>query len=66
LSDEALRLIAARFVLSEPIRLKLIIALGTGERNVTELVEPRTTRMNVPASTVFCRDRHAVRLRQPD
>ena len=39
LSDEALSLIAARFkVLSEPLRLKLIIALESGEKNVTELV----------------------------
>ncbi len=39
LSDEALALIAARFkVLSEPVRLKLIIALEDGERNVTDLV----------------------------
>jgi len=39
LSDEALRLVAARFkVLSEPLRLKLIIALESGEKNVTELV----------------------------
>ena len=40
LSDEALVLIAARFkVLSEPLRLKLIIALEEGEKNVSELVE---------------------------
>jgi ArsR family transcriptional regulator len=40
LSDEALALIAARFkVLSETVRLKLIIALENGERNVTQLVE---------------------------
>lgn len=39
LSDEALTLVAARFkALSEPVRLKLIIALEDGERNVTELV----------------------------
>jgi ArsR family transcriptional regulator len=39
LSDAALQLIAARFkVLSEPTRLKLLLALETGERNVTELV----------------------------
>jgi len=40
LSDSALELIAARFrVLGEPNRLKLIIALEEGEKNVTELVE---------------------------
>lgn len=40
LSDQALELIAARFkVLGEPMRLKLIIALERGERNVTQLVE---------------------------
>jgi len=39
LSEQALELIAARFkVLSEPMRLKLIIALEEGERNVTQLV----------------------------
>jgi len=39
LSDEALDLIAARFkALSESARLKLIIALQQGEKNVTELV----------------------------
>lgn len=39
LSDEALELIAGRFkVLSEVSRLKLIIALEQGEKNVTELV----------------------------
>jgi DNA-binding transcriptional ArsR family regulator len=40
LSEEALVLVAARFrVLSEPIRLKLIIALEDGEQNVSQLVE---------------------------
>jgi ArsR family transcriptional regulator len=39
LSDHALELIATRFkALSEPSRLKLIIALENGEKNVTELV----------------------------
>ena len=39
LTDEALELIAARFrVLSEPTRLKLLVALEEGEKNVTELV----------------------------
>jgi len=40
LTDEALELIAGRFKsLSDPLRLKLIIALETGEKNVTQLVE---------------------------
>ena len=39
LSDAALELIAARFrALSEPTRLKLLMALEDGEKNVTELV----------------------------
>lgn len=40
LSDQALELIAARFrVLGEPMRLRLLIALESGERNVSSLVE---------------------------
>jgi len=40
MSDEALELVATRFkMLSEPMRLKLIIALEAGEMNVTQLVE---------------------------
>ena len=40
LSEEALRLIADRFkALSEPLRLRLIMAVESGEKNVTELVE---------------------------
>ena len=39
LSDPALELIAARFrALSEPTRLKLLMALEEGEKNVTDLV----------------------------
>lgn len=39
LSEEALRLVAARFkVLSEPHRLLLLQTLGTGELSVSELV----------------------------
>ena len=39
LSEEALELVAARFrVLAEPMRLKLLNALGDSEMNVTELV----------------------------
>ena len=38
LSDDAITLIAARFkVLSEPTRLRLLIALEKGEKSVTEL-----------------------------
>jgi ArsR family transcriptional regulator len=40
LSDAALALIAARFkVLSEALRLKILIQLETGEKNVTELMQ---------------------------
>ncbi len=40
LSDEALEMVAARFkALSERTRLKLIIALEDGEKNVGELVK---------------------------
>ena len=40
LSDHALELIAARFkLLSEPTRLRLLIALEMGEKNVSELVD---------------------------
>lgn len=40
LSDEALELVARRFaVLSEPLRLKLVHALFSGEMNVNALVE---------------------------
>ncbi len=40
LSDQALRLVADRFkALSEPTRLKLLMALETGEKTVSELVE---------------------------
>lgn len=40
LSDEALELIAARFrILAEPMRLKILNSLRTGERNVGELVD---------------------------
>jgi ArsR family transcriptional regulator len=40
MSDEALGLVASRFkLLGERMRLRLIIALEGGEKNVTELVE---------------------------
>ena len=40
LSDDALEFIAARFkLLGETSRLKIIIALQNGERNVSEIVE---------------------------
>lgn len=48
-SSEALRVIAERFrVLGEPMRLKLLIALETGEKNVSELVQlTESTQANV-------------------
>jgi DNA-binding transcriptional ArsR family regulator len=40
LSDEALAMVASRFrLLAEPTRLKILQTLGTGEMNVSELVE---------------------------
>jgi ArsR family transcriptional regulator len=40
LSDQALQLIARRFkALSEPMRLKLVMSLMKGEKNVGELVK---------------------------
>lgn len=40
LTDGALQLVARRFaVLAEPMRLRLLQALFTGERNVSDLVE---------------------------
>jgi len=49
LSDPAIELIAARFrTLSEPTRLKLLMALEEGEKNVTELVRATgSTQTNV-------------------
>ncbi len=49
LSDQAIDLIAARFkVLSEPSRLKLLIALEDGEMSVTALVKTlQATQANV-------------------
>ena len=40
LSDSALQLVAQRFrVLGEPMRLKILMQLQSGEKNVTELVD---------------------------
>jgi len=49
LSDAAIELIAARFrALSEPTRLKLLMTLEEGEKNVTDLVKATgTTQTNV-------------------
>ena len=49
LSAEALLLVAQRFkVLSEPLRLKLLMALQEGEQNVTALVKATaSTQANV-------------------
>lgn len=49
LPPQALELIAARFrILGEPMRLRLLIALEAGERNVSELVElTQATQANI-------------------
>jgi DNA-binding transcriptional ArsR family regulator len=49
LTGQGLELIADRFrVLGEPMRLKLLIALETGEKNVSELVQlTEATQANV-------------------
>ena len=49
LPPAALDFVAGRFrVLGEPMRLKLLIALETGEKNVTQLVEfTRATQGNI-------------------
>ncbi len=49
ISDEGLVLLARRFaVLGDPLRLKLLHALFTGEKNVSELVAlSRSTQPNV-------------------
>ena len=49
LSPQAIELVAARFrVLAEPLRLRLLQLLRTGEKNVTELTELlETTQPNV-------------------
>ena len=49
LTGQGLELIAARFrVLGEPMRLKLLIALAKGEKNVTELAQlAEATQANV-------------------
>ena len=49
LSEEALKLIANRFrLLSDPLRLRILHTLGTGELNVGELVQAtRAAQANV-------------------
>ncbi len=54
LSDQQIELVAARFrALGEASRLKLIIALGEGAKNVSQLV--KATRLNQPNASCHLR-----------
>ena len=58
LSEEAVRLIAERFkALGEPTRLKLIMALRSGEKNVGQIVEELSaTQANVSRQLLYLTD----------
>lgn len=58
LSEDALSLIADRFrALSEPMRLRLLIALECGEKNVTELVRAtEATQANISRHLQYLTD----------
>jgi DNA-binding transcriptional ArsR family regulator len=66
LSAEVVELVAARFrILGEPIRIQLLQALQTGERNVTQLVEDvGSTQPNVSKHLRILQDARFVGRRQ--
>lgn len=66
LPDAALEMIAARFrALAEPVRLRLLSTLMSGERNVTQLVEATTTgQANVSRHLAVLRDAGMISMRR--
>lgn len=66
ISGEALLLVAHRFkVLSEPMRLKLLMALQEGEKNVTTLVdETASTQANVSKHLALLADANMISRRK--
>ena len=66
LPDAALQMIAARFrALAEPVRLRLLNTLMSGERNVTQLVESTNTgQANVSRHLAVLREAGMIAMRR--
>jgi ArsR family transcriptional regulator len=66
LSDEALELVSRRFaVLAEPMRLRLLQALATGEKNVHTLVDlTGSTQANISRHLQTLTDAHLLKRRK--